>query len=373
MDKKEWKSYKDLSFFRWFPGIPFILMGLFAICSPIICPIPMAGSGEPTPPLVIVTFGLLSTIVGALIFGWRQETGINLIQGTVSKWWGIFRPWRTSVYYIKDFDKITIRREVSGDSEGKTRVFPVALEGNEQVVLELSGDTLSARKLAKDIALLLRLDIYDHCSRDVVIREYATLGKQFIQRLDITDRTTELKPPPARSNCTVHRKGNTVHINIPSIGISWQMMIPVGALVFILIIAWMIFRPEPPAPDDPPGWQEIMVWGSRGILVLAAVFGFRFLIAPALQDGFRCEHLAISPEGILFTRRFIFRSCKEIDINDVDELIVEHQAVKRLHQLSMDVYRLSIRSDADEMIVAAGHPKEELHWLETMLKTLMSQ
>ena len=166
---------------RW--GLPFFLAGVAIIVAAATGGM-KTEDGAPMPLLFGILFGSVFASVGAGLMLGRAGVTIDRTSKTMTTWWGLLVPFRSTERPLGEVTTVALSREVRGSGKSSRTVYPVKLVGPEKPVeIDAEQDYQSARRRAEKVAKFLDLGLEDTTSGQKVVREAGTLDESLRERL----------------------------------------------------------------------------------------------------------------------------------------------------------------------------------------------
>lgn len=360
-------------------GMPFLLAGLAVIAGSL-------GFFGQRPPdisaLFGVLFGLAFTTVGAMIAFWRGGVKIDR-HGTVTSWWGLIGPWKTTDRRLTDFQAVRIAKEVRNSNNSTYTIYPVRIASNrvDDVKIQESQKYEDSRQLAERLAKFTSLPLIDASSGSEVVRQPDHLDMSLKDQL----RTTgpgELPDPPPNLRSTIRKKGRDIMIEPPQQSAPWLaglLVIPFIIIPFIMMgiffsmfknsgnqgTQWLIFA-FPVIATLP----LILLWKRK---TAAFTTTQRLIVSP--EQGIRLE--SVRKNGVVQVKnKLSAHELEEIVVpkQDIQSLAGDHGADTQIPEFVKAIAAATgktgmvLRGDTGAIVFGGTLDREELLYLERLIK-----
>jgi hypothetical protein len=355
--KITWVARECMAFGRVFPVVAllFLLMFIFILAAT------PADWARPDNAAIV---GSVLVLLGAIFVCLRIGVILDRQRRTITTWWGLLVPFHKIEHSFSQAHFVTISHEKRGArGRGSPEIFPVRLEGagTDAITIHEPLDHDKARHLAEDVAKFVHLGIRDRSSGEEVVREAGALDQSLQQRLRRAGSSMPLPAQPPHPRAIVNYGGTRAPttIEIPPVGRIGRgllLMICMAGIV-ALSVEWGMNK------------KDIEI-GVRSLLVFLLVLGFSLPLL--LHSATLREHLAVSPDELVVTRRDIFRTkttrltSREIEEVQVIQAKDSNAAVNAA--FGGGPCYVVIRSDRGSIKVGAelSNP-EEVKWLSGVL------
>lgn len=327
-----------------------------------------------TPDYAAIVGGVL-VLLGAVFACLRIGVILDRHRRTITTWWGLLVPFHKTEHPFSQAHFVTISHvERNARGRGSREIFPVELQGTgtDAITIHEPHDHDKARRVAEEIAKFLHLGIRDRSSGEEVAREAGALDLSLQQWLRRAGRSMPLPTPPPHPRAIVSYGGTRAPtaIEIPPVGLIGRgfLLISFMAGIVALSVEWGMDKRD----------MEI---GVRALLVFFLVLGFSLPLL--LHSATLREDLVVSPDGLVVTRRDIFRTktirltSGEIEEVQVIQAKYRNAEVKAIQAIQAKYSNAAfgggpccvvIRSDRGSIKVgeALSNP-EEVKWLSGVL------
>lgn len=367
-------------------GVPFFLMGLLFMFVGLQGEM-KTESGEPVEPLFAVLFTLPFVAIGVgLIFG-RAGVDIDRRSGSVTSWWGLMVPMRSSRDHLSEFTHVSLRRKVIRSKNSTRIVYPVALarEGEgDDVDCESPGDYTQARNKAEQLAKFTGLNLHDSTGAQTTVHEADYLDESVADRAKRLGLAPEWPELPAGSAIQYETVGESAVIRLPPPGFQWMylvMLIP--ALIFVGFFLFAFAIPFAGSSGDMPAAIRLFFYAFMSLFIILPIGG---TLIPAIRGMSLRETIAASWQGIQIERKGLIGTKKwTFPADELEELSVDRprinqpgleSAAKMLRALSRSRHTrtapgLRLRSDRELCTCGSALSDDELDWLEKALTYIL--
>ena len=353
-------------------GLPFLAAGLGVMTSFL-----WATGGEAPPAVVVIPFGgLFAGIGAAFVFG-RAGKIIDRRAGTVTTWWGLLVPFKTTVTQLADYERVTLSREVRRSKNSTYTVYPVRLVGAGAggVKIEEPRNVNAARKTGEEVAKFVGLPLADSSSGALVVREADQLDESLRDQARRTGERADVREPPPDARATHSVAGDSLAFDIPPTGFRLGHYFAMGVgLVFPLIVL-LVFFPSVLGSKGPSGSGKWLVAGLLTlffvILPLVATWG------AALSSARATTRVEVSPALLRVSTTGLFRTKTTVIPTDQLE---ELQLIRTSSQETRNVQAAFLggaeiilaRSDDASATFGAGLSRRELEWIKAVIENVVT-
>jgi hypothetical protein len=377
-------------------GLPFFAIGLGCIVLGVMAALGKLTSegGEGPPFFVIIPFGLIFAAAGAgLMFG-RAGIVIDKRSGTVTKWWGLLVPFKSTTFPVDKVKVVTITSEVrtSHSSKGGSRsytVYPVRLVGpSKPLVVEEPRDSDKARRRAEEVAKFLDLGIEDSSSGKKIVREAGTLDESLRDRYRREGRPRERPAEPAGSRIVSGASGSEATFDIPPKGfavIEIIVMVVAAAFAFgpLLFFGGVLFGESGPK-DIGKAWPFLIFFGLFMLVWMGIPLA---MILTTIGKARARDRLTVSPRELRLDRKgFLRTKTTIIPADELEELEIGMPGAGGSGSIGVSVGGghirmgnhplasmfgsirvVKARSDRVTLTFGAGLKPQELKWLRDVV------
>jgi hypothetical protein len=360
-------------------GLPFLLVGLAVLTSPLWGPMKEKGSDEPAPLYFVIPFGLVFASVGAGLVLGRAGKNIDRREGAVTTWWGLLVPFKTTTRPIEDFSKVTIAREVRRSKNSTYTVYPVRMASDEgkDIKLEEPRDMGKARAVAEEAAKFLEIPLADRSSGTERVRDAAELDESLRERARRTGQRAEVPDQPADARSAHSVVGDSLVFDIPPPGFSARhyLAMAVGLIMPIFVIAVFL---------GPILGEEKMPTGVK--MVFVAFLGVFFILLPllvtwggALSSARTRTQVEVSPGQLRVSRTGLIRTkTAAIPTDELEELdLVSKSATRSSSRKMAEAFSaghelIEARSDQESVRFGQGLSRSELEWMKAVIQGVVT-
>lgn len=352
-------------------GLPFLLAGLFVMCSPLLPGDMQPKDGETDEPISVVfalLFGGVFTAVGAGLVLGRAGKVFDKRSGTVTTWWGMLVPFKKNEYPLDRYDSVTLSKEVRRSKNSTYTVYPVRVEGGgvKTLKIEEPREERKARTTGEEIAKFLGVKLADRTLGAEVVRQANELDESIRQRVERTGDRPEVPDPPADRKTAETVIGDTLSIEIPGRG--FQPACVVG-LVLTLVVPTFIyfgFVRGILETEMPSGTKSIMVAVVSLLFVALPFILGLFIFLRGYDKGATVD---VSPLQLQMRRRgLVGTRTTTIPTSELEELVLVGYA----GQSNKNMRRIVARSDQGALEFGQGLPVAELEWLRAVIWNVVS-
>lgn len=338
-------------------GLAFLVVGLFVISVLLLTSLPGSTAA--------INIGGVLVFLGAVFMCVRVGVIVDRQQRTITTWWGLLVPFygnRTG-HSVSQAHFVTLSREERIGGKGEIYVvFPVKLEGpgSDAITIHEPQDHDKARRIAEEIAKFLHLGIRDRSSGQEVTRQADALDQSLLLRLRRAGRSMPIpvQPPQARSIFSYGGTRVPTTIEIPPVGRRGEVLLVFGVAGFVALFTELAM-----------GKGELEI-GVRALLVF--LFVLCFFLPLLIRTAILQEHLVVSPDEFVVTRRDIFGTkttrLTSGEIEEVEIIQAKYGISAGYAVFGGGTGRVAIRSDRGsiELGAALSNP-EEVKWLRDVL------
>ncbi len=302
-------------------GLPFLLAGLFVMLVPSgLIPFEERPEG-PLVSTLIVLFGSVFAIVGAVLVFGRAGLVLDRGRGRITQWYGLLVPMKRVETM---FDAVRqVEMDFSRGDSDSADTWPVRLTGEsirKPIVVAQPVDFAEARQTAEELARFLQKPLVDSSTGEKVIRDPEHLDESWRDRVRRTGEAgVSLPPQPPGMRTRVERTAEGYIFLIPGPTLAWYHFIPVlFPVLFAAAVAWF-FLPVLlglPVPD----WVRYFFLGFIGLFFIAGPVVSSLLTLLRLKNQF---------ERVTVTKAFLRvealkqgkRTTAEIAVNELEDLV----------------------------------------------------
>lgn len=299
-------------------GLPFLLAGLAVMISPTgIIP----AKNAPPPWFFAIPFGLVFATVGAAFVFGRAGVKLDRANRTVTRWWGLLAPFKSTVRSLDEFEQVTITKEVRRSKNSTYTVYPVKLvsEGKD-ICFEEPQEYQKARKKAEEVAGFLEFRIMDCTSGTAVWRSPEEFDESLRERARRTGEAVAVADPPELMRTQVQVEDRQVILDLPAAGFTAQHVAPV-VMGWLFIIGAGIFFVRGPFKDvfKQPRPMNYIFMGFVAVFMLMPLLG---MIA-SVKSAFRRDRVIASPDSLQYqSKGLIFTRTKYMPADEMEELVL---------------------------------------------------
>ncbi|NQT54245.1 hypothetical protein HQ576_19465 [bacterium] len=357
-------------------GMPFLLAGLAVMTGPL-WGIKDSKTKKPIPWAFAVPFGAVFAAVGASIAFGRAGKEIDRRAATVTTWWGLLVPFKSTTRPLADFEAVQVTKEVRRSKNSTYTVYPVKLKAakGKDVSLEESRDAMKARKAGEEAAKFLSFKLVDRSLGETIVREAEELDESLRDRATRTGERAGVPDPPAGGRCTHSVVGDTLVFEIPPTGFKAGHIVAmlVGALIPIIVVAFFAF---PMLRDDkmPSGAKLIfMLFLGAFFIGLPLVFSFGAAISSAKAR----TTVEVSPGLLKVTRSGLLGSkMTAIPTDELEELRLMRGGAAGAGSvqaaLAGKAQVILPRSDNATVTFGTGLSNAELEWMQAIIQNVVT-
>ncbi len=344
-------------------GLPFFLAGLAIIIAAVTGK--MVDEAGASPPLFfIIPFGLVFASVGAgLMFG-RAGLTIDLSARTITRWWGLMVPFKSTTYPLAEASVVAIAREVRRSGKSSYTVYPVRIKGFEKPIdIEEPRDYVAARRRAEKVAKFLDLGVEDNTTGKRVVREAGTLDESLRERLRRTGRQLEMPeaPPGTKSKVAVSAGEATFDIPPPGFRIAEYVMGGFGAVMLVGVVIGGVVMSS--------AGKGLPIGIVIGFGVVGLIFGAA-LVHAAIKSATSRQLVTISPRVLRLESRSRFGSrTSEIPTDELEELQLGRGEDDRMPSSGKVIVA---RSDRATLEIGRGLERRELEWVKDVVEFIVT-
>ena len=350
-------------------GLPFLAAGVGIIGAGLSGAM-TSEDGSAAPLLFIIPFGLIFASVGAGVMFGRAGLTIDLTAKTITTWWGLLVPFKSTTHPLDKAEIVTICREVRRSKNSTYTVYPVRIKGFEKPVnIEEPRNYAAARRKAEEIAKFMNLGIEDTTSGKAVVREAGTLDESLREQAQRTGEAAEMPETPPDVKTKISVAGREATFEIPPTGFGlgeYVMLVVAGAALIGLVVAAVFFLGDggPLSTDDEMGRYVFMaIGGVIGTVWLLIVVGIVFA---AVKAGLSQEIVTVSPYALTQERRSpMGTKTKEIPAAELEELKI---GLPDANRTPWTKSMIVARSDKETLEIGRGLEQKELEWLRDVIK-----
>jgi hypothetical protein len=349
-------------------GLPFFAAGLFVMSLPF-----WEHGGDDAPAFFVIPFGLIFASVGGGIMFGRAGTVADNRTRTLTRWWGLLVPFKSTSVSFDDIEAVTILREVRRSKNSTYTVYPVRITGKGGTIdIETPRDYDSARKRSEDFAKFIDVRVEDSSSGERVVREAGTLDESLRDRLRREGRPAVRPVEPDGCRIATSAAGSEAVFEIPPRGFGIGEYIVVGFIgVFEVVSLFIGLAAVGGILSDGEDAPLPMVVGM-------GVFGLVWLGLPLLailgiaNSAKAVDRVIVSPRELRVERKGIF-GLKTLVI-PADELEELHlgRAENRVPTSFAGSQTIVARSDRVSISLGAGLTPDELTWLHDVIKFIVT-
>ncbi len=350
-------------------GLPFFAAGVAVIVLGVLGKM-TSESGGPPPLVFIIPFGLIFASVGAALMFGRAGIVIDKRSGTVTKWWGLLVPFKSTTFPIDKVKAVTITSEVRRSKNSTYTVYPVRLIGPAKPLnVEEPRDSDKARRRAEELAKFLDLGVEDSSSGKKIVREAGTLDESLRDRYRREGRPREKPAAPAGSRIVSGASGSEATFDIPPKGfgvveIIGMVLGAVFAFVPLLFFGGMLFG-ESGSKDIEKAWPFLIFFGLFMLVWMGIPFA---MILTTIGKAKARERLSVSPRELRLDRKGLLGTKTTIiPADELEELDIGGPGSERFPPMSAGVGPLASGS-AGTRIRMGNHPLASLFGLKGVVK-----
>ena len=311
------------------PGVPFLCAGLFMLAVSLGL-VPLRET--PPPWYVALPIGLGLCVAGLVMIFGRTELLIDRRQKRIVRRLFFLVPLRTREFILGDYRRIAIGKEIKKNQNGTHTVYPVRLEGGEEVQpinIDEPVNYEDARQRAEALAHHLDLPVVDTSTGTPILRDAAALDETLRERLRKKGGPGSLPRAPVFMKASVKEETDSLTVVIPPAGMgmnAWVALVP--TLIFGIVVAVFFGEALGDLPLPPP------------IRVTLTAFAVMFFVAVPLLVRLRAV-MARNREETAVTATPAFlrvekkapmkkKTIEEIPAEEIEELFVKGVAVTDL-------------------------------------------
>ena len=181
LETDPWSRSHYQRFFLIVFGLPFLLVGLYAMFGPWV-------SGPKTDlqfKLLLFVCGFPFAAFGAWAMFRRHGIIIDSQSKRVTRWWAILIPITRKEYPLSSFEHVKIENVLVGGSRSSSRIiYAVGLAGKDtrDVGIESFEEFADARRMAEQLAKYCRIGVADYREDKVEVRSFEELDKSIRDR-----------------------------------------------------------------------------------------------------------------------------------------------------------------------------------------------
>ncbi|MFW6163344.1 MAG: hypothetical protein ACODAJ_11295 [Planctomycetota bacterium] len=355
-----------------FFGLPFLLIGLFILASPLL---PLAWrpkgkrSGEPVSSRVAVPLGGAFAVAGAVLVFGRGGRILDRRRDRLTTWWGPLVPLRRKERALGGFEKVQIAREERESKNTVRTVYPVRLAGAgaEPATIQTPDQREEAVALAEELAGFLGLPVGDGSMGSEVVRAPGEVDASLRDRARRTGERPEIGDPPAGARSTCHAEGDTLTLEIPPPALGGRHVVGLLLGLAAPVFVWVVFL------RHGPGDGGLARWGALVVAVVPLLASWRAVLR-SLRTRAR---VAASPSELRVTESGLVGSTPQvIAADELEELsLVPARKMERRHSLAGALAAgqvLVARAGDETAVFGAGVSREELEWMRAVIWNVLT-
>lgn len=360
-----------------FFGLPFLIVGVAVMTSPLWGPMKDSKTGEAVPLLLVVPFGAVFATVGAALVLGRAGKTFDRRSGTVTTWWGLLVPFKTTTRPLAEFASVSISKEIRRSKNSTYTVYPVRLasEKGKDVNIEEPRDMGKARQAAEEVAKFLDLRLVDSSMGQAVVREADELDESLRERAQRTGERPDMPEPPPDCRSTHSVVGDTLVFDLPPSGfrVGHYVMMGVGLIFPLFAIGGflaLVFAQK--GPPGPMMWVMGLFIGVFFVAVpLLVTWGAAFSSAKArTKIEVSPRLLQVSVTGLVRTKT------TAIPTDELEELELIRPGKSDARNLQAAFGGASevilARSDQASVSFGVGLSKNELEWMKAVIQSVVT-
>jgi hypothetical protein len=341
-------------------GLPFLCAGLFMFIMALSGNVKVKGGGTAGAGQLVfmALFSLPFIAIGAALVLGRGGIIFEKTARTVTTWWGLLFPFKSTVRNLSEFVAVTISREERRSKNGTYIVYPIRLKAKagKDVDIDTSQNEQAARQTAEEVAKFIDFGIVDSSSGERVERDAGKLDESLRERMARKHQEVSIDAPPQGMRSTYSAEGDRVTFEIPPPGFNFASLLPIGCMGAFAL--WVFYGALTSATSTFPRWAVIAV--ILGIFVLVPLLGV--LISTFSNRGCTVE---ASPDGLRMTSKgAFFNRTRVISSDDLEELRVKSSTPRNASAIGPC---LEAVSDKQFARFGNGLPREELEWIRAVI------
>ncbi len=350
-------------------GLPFFLAGIGVIVLTFV-PREIRG-GDEIPIFFGIPFGGIFAFVGSMFLFGRAGVVIDKSSGSVTKWWGLLVPMKSTTYKISQFEKVALSKEIRRSKNSSYTVYPVKLVGSaDEVDISAERDFNKGRSDAEKLAKFLNLPIHDSSEGSERIRETEELDQTVKERFESGAISNEVPETPANLKSKIEYDGATLRVDSPPIGFHPVFLIPIVIVAFFEIFVLVGFvLPILRNMDNGSG-----AWIPLAFASVFCIFPILFLVGTILPRMLSKESITVDRHQLSVTKSWLLRKTQTIPTDQLEELhIGKSQPGQKNNVAQFLLKKLPIiaRSDDQTITFASGLPVEEKEYILALSKAVI--
>jgi hypothetical protein len=175
------------------------------------------------PPLAFgIPFGLIFAGIGIGMILGRRGCVISEHRQTVTTWWGLLGPWRSTSHALSEYARVSLTKEIRKSDKSTYTVYPIYLAGEppqEKLKIDESRDYYVARRLGEALSAFCKMPLADISTGTEVVREFDKLNESLRDRLRRTGQVPEMPAMLPSLTELVRRKEREFMVKLPPTGI----------------------------------------------------------------------------------------------------------------------------------------------------------
>ena len=363
-------------------GIPFFLAGVAVMALPLIPDIKWEGS--PPPVIFIILFGGVFAAVGGYMCFSRRGLKINRRSRTVTKWWGLIVPLRSSEYRISNDQPLEINKETRSNGDSSHTVYPVRLcAGDEKIIVSEKYKRHEAHQDAELVAKFLNVGVQDSSTGEVNFREAGTLDHSLRdQARKNSEPHVELPLRPEKMRASVEDRGHELFVEIPKSHARNAALMFAGVVVVfdLFVLIPMVVIPLINGEDIGGGFGVTfsLVFMMAPMLAVAAMYSAHYMRSYTIRAS--SQALEVTQHTPFRTSEFRIPADKleELSLINGDELRFDTASLTDEQKAQMEKYHelfapllgqgIFARSDDQSVTFGSQLPKAEKQYLVAAMR-----
>ncbi len=335
-----------------------------------------SGSGK-LPLSAAIAGGLPMALFGfAIMFG-RSVVDIDSRSRTITKWWGVLVPFKSTTISFDEMRAVSISREKRRSGDSSVTVFPVRIEGKRGAIdTHQLGEYADARRRAEEVAKFLHFGIEDTTTGKRIIREAETLDMSLRDKAQASgEPTARPGEQPAGSRVAVTSDGSEATFDMPASGLGIVAFLGMGVGLLLLcapfVILFAIKSPTEVLKEVGKVWPVLALFG---LIWVCGMLGFIVMIIKGSTARVR---VIIDPRELkVETRSFMGTKTETIPADELEEL----DLVGRRASGPPELWRLFVGSnerlvalaDRAQIEFGRGLSRAELKWLGDTIRFIVT-
>ncbi len=355
---------------RWLMlfGLPFLAGGVVFASSPLWGPL-RTDQGTPLPNVAVVAMSVALGGLGLILMLGRSERILDRRAGTITAWWGLLVPFRTTVRPLGEFHQVLLAREVRRCQKSTVTIYPVRLVATRggNITIEEPRDPHAARKLAEEIAKYTDMDLVDTTLGKPLIRQACEVDESLRQRVLRTGENLTIPPTPAANRIALHTHADVLTLELFPPGLTSAVKRRLALGVSAPAFAAMLFVAMMATIQTPT--YILLTMGC----VLLFFLGIPLLVVAAsmIRGAQTATTIEITPDRFTVIQPGLLQeSVTTIEIDALEEVEIIgaiRPAPTALHSFLYGLPRMIARSDQASVAFGEGLSADEMAWLKAMI------